>query len=142
MFLTDHYNRNLDAKGRLTLPADFRRHFDETVRLVPFHGALCGFTPEGFEQWTASFFPEGFNPMDRKQDETRRKISALTSTVDIDSAGRIAMGKVSELIRNKFGLGRELVIVGNGDHFEIFSAEKWAEMEASYLTEAEDSLLF
>lgn len=142
MYLTDHYNRNLDAKGRLTLPADFRKQFGDSVRLVPFHGALCGFTPEGYEAWCASFFPDGFNPMDRKQDDVRRQISSLTTTVDIDSAGRIAVGKVSEAIRSKFGLGRELEIVGNGDHFEIFSAEKWAEMEASFLDDSLDSLLF
>ncbi|MGI6231132.1 MAG: division/cell wall cluster transcriptional repressor MraZ [Tractidigestivibacter sp.] len=142
MYLTDHYNRTLDAKSRLTLPADFRKQFDDRVCLVPFHGALCGFTPEGHQKWVMSFFPNGFNPMDREQDQTRRKLSALTTTVDIDSAGRIAMSKVSEAIRKKFGLGKDLEIVGNVDHFEIFSAEKWAELQSSYLDEDLDSLLF
>ena len=142
MYLTDHYNRNLDVKSRLTLPADFRKQFANKVCLVPFHGALCGFTPEGHQEWMQSFFPEGFDPKDKAQDAIRRRLSALTTTVDIDTAGRIALSKVSEQIREKFGLGRELEIVGNVDHFEIFSASKWEQMQASFLDEDLDSLLF
>ncbi|KXB34665.1 division/cell wall cluster transcriptional repressor MraZ [Atopobium deltae] len=142
MYLTDHYNRNLDAKLRLTLPAEFRRQFGEKVCLVPFHGALCGFTPEEHQKWMQSFFPDGFNPLDKVQDARRRKLSALTTTVDIDSAGRIALSKISDKLREKFGLGREVEIVGNVDHFEIFAASKWEELQASYLDDDVDSLLF
>ena len=35
MYLTGSYNRNLDAKGRLSLPPAFRKQFDEQVRVLP-----------------------------------------------------------------------------------------------------------
>ena len=141
MYLTDHYNRNLDAKARLTLPADFRKQFDDKVCLVPYNGALCGFTPEGHQAWLTSFFPDGFDPKDRKQYNLRRMITSNTTTLDIDSAGRVALGKVNDQIIEKLELGDKLVVVGNVDHFEIFDLSRWEEKQAD-ADEDLDALLF
>ena len=50
MYLTGSKQFNLDAKARLTLPANYRKDFDGQVTLIPLHDALYGFTPEGFEE--------------------------------------------------------------------------------------------
>ena len=58
MYLTGTYDRSLDAKSRITLPATFRKQFDAQVCLVPVGNVLYGFTPESHQAWIASFFPD------------------------------------------------------------------------------------
>ena len=99
MYLTGTYGRSLDAKSRITLPATFRKQFDVQVCLVPVGNALYGFTPESHQAWIASFFPNGFNPRNRKDDKLRRALASRTVTVDIDSAGR-STHKVMEIFLN------------------------------------------
>ncbi|OFK24866.1 MULTISPECIES: division/cell wall cluster transcriptional repressor MraZ [Olsenella] len=122
MYLTGTYKHNLDAKSRVTLPASFRKQVGDQVCLVPVGGALFGFTPESHQAWIDSFFPGGFNPRNRKDDKLRRALASKTVTVDVDSAGRLALGKVDAAAIEKCGIEREVAIVGNIDHFEIWDA--------------------
>ena len=121
MNLTGSYEHNLDAKLRLTLPAGFRKQFDGVVMLVPVNGAIYGFTPEAHANWVMSFFPEGFNPRDRKHDALKRSLNKRTVTVDIDSAGRIALGKLPAAKLEEYGISRAVTVVGNDDHFEVWN---------------------
>ncbi len=99
MYLTGSKQHTLDAKVRLTLPAEFRREFDREVCIVPAASALYGFTPEGHKAWVESSFPNGFNPRSAADDKLRRFLNGQTVHVDIDSAGRIALGKIPEKIQ-------------------------------------------
>ncbi len=59
---------SLDAKSRLTLPADFRKQVGDQVCLVPLKDALYGFAPVEYEAWVNSFFENGerhFDPRSR-----------------------------------------------------------------------------
>ena len=51
--LTGAYPMSVDAKGRVTLPAVFRKQLvdetNKTILLVPFDGCVNGFTREGFK---------------------------------------------------------------------------------------------
>lgn len=132
MYLTGSRKHSLDSKVRLTLPADMRREFDEKVCLVPLNDALYGFTREGHRAWVAGFFPDGFNQTSQRDVQLRKGLNARTVTVDIDSAGRIALGKVPEGVRAKLGLAGEVVVVGNDDHFELWNAEKWEKAQADF----------
>lgn len=141
MFLTGTYRHNLDAKSRVTLPATFRRQVDEQVLLVPFNGALYGFTPDAYREWLGSVFPAGLNPRNAKDVRLQRAIASSTTTVDVDSAGRIALGKLPAQQLAQCGLVREVAIVGNIDHFEIWDAQTFDQQMAEtspYL----DSLMF
>lgn len=140
MYLTGTYQHNLDAKQRLTLPADFRRQISGTVYLVKVLECVYGFTPEEHEAYVKSLFPGGFDPRDRRQDELRRAINAQTVMTDVDSAGRVSLSKMSEKVRDM--LGREVVIVGNTDHFEVWNANTWNEKQAALTDEDFEALLF
>ena len=136
MYLTGTYGRSLDAKSRITLPATFRKQFDVQVCLVP-----VGFTPESHQAWIASFFPNGFNPRNRKDDKLRRALASRTVTVDIDSAGRVALGKIRAEDIARCGIEREVAIVGNIDHFEIWDASSLSE-QMDELDQDLDELMF
>ena len=140
MYLTGTYKHNLDAKSRLTLPASFRKQFGDTVCLVPLDDAIYGFTPESHKEWISSFFPEGLNPRNRRDVTLHRALMARTVTVEIDTAGRVALGKVDADKLEKLGIGREVTVVGNDDHFEIWSTGAFDAADEE--TESLDDLMF
>ena len=83
--------------------------------------ALYGYSPEAYEAWIASL---NLNPRNRDDVTALRMLNAAATTVDIDSAGRVALGKIDESdpqAREKLQLDRDVTIVGNGDHFEIWN---------------------
>ncbi len=132
MYLTGSRKHSLDSKVRLTLPADMRREFAEKVCLVPLNDALYGFTPDGHRAWVDGFFPDGFNQRSRDDVRLRQLLNSRTVTVDIDSAGRIALGKVPEDVRAKLGLAGEVMVVGNDDHFELWNVEEWEKAQEAF----------
>ena len=140
MYLTGTYRHTLDAKQRLPLPADFRRQVDKTVYLVKVLDCVYGFTPEEHRNYVDSLFPGGFDPRNRKQDELRRAINAQTVMTDVDSAGRVSLSKMSEKVHAM--LGRDVVVVGNTDHFEVWNATTWDEKQDALTDEDFAALLF
>lgn len=133
MYLTGSKTVSMDAQGRITLPAEYREDFKEAggkVYLIPVQGALWGFTQQGHQQWVESCFPEGFNPRSKKDKLLRLGLNSRTITVDLDKSGRVAVGKMPESDLEKLAFGREVVVVGDADHFAIWNAEKWAAKRA------------
>ena len=64
--------------------------------------------------------------------------------VDLDSANRIALGKLDVAKAGKraaLGLEGEVMVIGNGDHFEVWNAETWRKEQAALESDL-DSLLF
>ena len=64
--LTGQYQRSLDSKSRVTLPAILRKQFGELVQLIPRKDALYGYTPEAFDGM-------GQQPEPRPQEPQRRR---------------------------------------------------------------------
>lgn len=122
MYLTGTYKHNLDAKGRITLPASFRKQFDDVVCLIPVEGAVYGFSPEGHKAWVESFFPNGFDPRSKRDVKLRRLLASMTITVELDAAGRLALGKLDPQKLAACHIEREVSVVGNIDHFEIWDS--------------------
>ena len=123
--LTGQYQRSLDSKIRVTLPAPQRKQLGDVVILLRRQDALYGYSPEAYEAWIASL---NLNPRNRDDVTALRMLNAAATTVDIDSAGRVALGKIDESdpqAREKLQLDRDVTIVGNGDHFEIWNTNKW-----------------
>ena len=135
------FERNLDAKGRLSLPAAIRSELGEHVYVLPAPDvdALYVFSNEKFEDWALGLFEKrgGFNSRKREDQALMRKIMARATPMDIDSASRIGL---SETLREKAGLNREVTLVGNWDHLEIWDRAKWAEADAD--DEGDEDLFF
>lgn len=143
MYLTGNTRLSLDSKVRFTLPADYRKEFaDGRVVLVPIEDALWGFTPEGHKAYVKSLFPDGFNPRNKRDAMLKRYMTVRSKTVELDSAGRLNLGKIDAGIREKVGIEHDIVVAGNDDHLEIWSAAKWDEELGSLDAEDLDALLF
>lgn len=126
--LTGTYQRTLDSKMRTTLPAELRKEFDGKVCLIPFNGALHGYTPDGFKAWVDSLFESGgkqYDPRDLKDVRLKRFLAASCQTLDLDTAGRVALGKMGAKVIQALGFDHDVTIVGADDHFEIWDAAKW-----------------
>lgn len=142
MYLTGSKRMNLDSKGRLTLQADFRKEFpDGKVKLVPVKGAMYGFTPEDYVEWIAKNCPEA-DDIDSRDAKKARFFNAHAVEVEIDAAGRIGVGRTSEIDRKKLGLVRDVVVAGNGKHFEIWNAASWDAQQADDEAEEFEAYLF
>jgi MraZ protein len=127
------------------LPANYRKQFeDNMLLLIPLKDALYGFTPEGFGKWVNSFFEKDgkkFDAGNRKHVELRRMLTASAVPLDIDSAGRIALGKIDASARARLGLEREVTVVGVEDHFEVWNTARW-EAEQADVADKLDALMF
>lgn len=126
--LVGEYRFKLDAKGRLSLPSAFRKVLtkDLMVTLAPKDECLYVFEPEGFGAWVDSIFERsgGFNPTSKTQVGLRRKLNSRARSVEIDGSGRIGVPTPQ---REAAQLDKEVVVVGNSDHLEIWNAKRWDE---------------
>lgn len=133
--LDGRYPMSVDAKLRVTLPSTMRKEFDKTIKLLPFKDSVYGFTPEALDSWFELVFEKrgGYDPSKSSDASLMLVLRSRVTTVELDSAGRIALGKldVNEAgTCEKLGLTGDVSIVGNGDHFEIWNAEAWAQKMA------------
>ncbi len=134
MGMAGSYDRNLDAKGRLSLPAALRDELGTNVRVFKALDvdALYVFSAEAFDTWVQKLFVDregngGFNPRDPKHQKLMRAINKRTTPMDVDSAGRIGL---SESLREAAHLDREVTVIGNWDHLEVWDRVASAEDDA------------
>lgn len=132
--LFGEYRHKIDAKGRLSLPAAFRKTLTEDTQLVVVPDAKNGFlsvyTVENYEAWVDALFEKkgGYNPGDRMHVMLRTKLNASAMPNVMDAAGRINLPAKQ---RDMVGLEKDAVVVGNTDHFEIWDAARWDEFQSS-----------
>lgn len=120
MFFSE-YRHNLDAKGRLSIPAKMRNQCGDTVFVTKGNeGCLAVYTKEGWEAYYQELLK-----LPQKKKKTRIFIRLVTSRVsecEFDKLGRI---NIPAVLRTEGNLDKECVIVGVGDHMEIWDAKAW-----------------
>jgi MraZ protein len=124
MFL-NQYQHSFDDKGRLTIPSKFRE--------LPADGA---FVVQGLDRNLMVLPPAVFrvlydrlmamNLADPTARLLRRIIIGNAQQVTPDSASRILL---SQNLREYAELKTNVVFVGQGDYFEIWSPDLWKEQE-------------
>ena len=124
MFLSE-YRHSLDSKDRLTIPARYRELLGEEAYLVRgFDHNLMVLTDKTFEVIANRL--QAMSITDPLARSLRRLILGSATRVDIDKAGRILL---PDILREKADLGSEVVLVGQGNYFELWSPEEWAKQE-------------
>lgn len=126
------YDHTVDSKGRVSLPAKHRKELPDEVVVVPvpnedFGKALYVFSDEAYDKWVDSFFKSdeeggGFNQRSKKHIAMRRYLDASAEQVAIDSVGRV---KLSQKQCEKVGIEKDVAIVGQNDHIEIWDAQTY-----------------
>jgi MraZ protein len=132
MFLGE-YRHNLDPKDRLTVPAKYREELANGLYFVQgFDNNLMAMAPATFELILQRL--QALNIADPDVRLMYRRILASAVETEVDKNGRVLM---PEFLRQKIGLDKAMVLVGQGRYFEIWSPEEWAKQEAAQLdTEA------
>jgi len=119
------YETKLIGKNRLVLPSKLRKEIsgDRIVLSVGFEPCILGFAEKKWEEVTA---PDLARPLsDPEGRDLRRKMFSKAVVVEIDSHSRFV---IPENIAET-DLANKIIILGAGDHFEIWEAKKWEEYE-------------
>ena len=129
--LNGSFQFKTDAKGRVSLPAKFRKVLSDDLVVT------CALTGEflmvfdgqdSFNAWVDGLFVDkfgGYNSTNREQLMLRSALKGNAFDVQPDTAGRILLP--AEL-REKAGIDKEVVIVGNTGFFEVWSEKRRGEL--------------
>ncbi|MBQ3115216.1 MAG: division/cell wall cluster transcriptional repressor MraZ [Clostridia bacterium] len=133
--LTGEYQHNIDAKGRMIMPAKLREQLGDTfVMTKGLDGCLFVLpTPE----WVKLD-----NELRDKPISTSRKIKrffyASKTDCEIDNNGRILIpGPLREFAQ----IEKEVVVVGVSTRVEIWSKAKWNEQNAEFVDSSDEVAL-
>lgn len=134
------FRHKVDAKGRLSLPASFRKVLADDLVVIrhPVDECLYVFEPQDFNTWVAKLFVDKYGGFDDTKKEHRMLRSALrssTSDVTVDATGRILLSAEK---RAAAGIDKDVVIVGNTGYFEIWDAQRYDQV----MSETDLGLLF
>jgi MraZ protein len=117
------YDFSLDAKNRLNVPAKFRPAFSDGVVLAKaLEPCVAIWAPQAFEEWTESFL-SNLNPVSKERRSLTRYFAGNSWDAELDSAGRVTL--TAQLLRHA-GISKEVVVVGNLDHIEVWDRERWS----------------
>ena len=118
---TDRFEHSFDAKGRITVPSEWRSEAHEKrLHILPSQEGCLKVYPASFlSEKSRSLSGASITDPRRKSLERLAQIAQLA---ECDQQGRM-MVKVHN--REHAALGKEAVLVGCSDHFEIWDAARW-----------------
>jgi MraZ protein len=115
------YRHRIDAKGRVPVPAAFRRALESgSVVLTQLDQCLAAYPPAEWhrlEQQLAALSPFG-----RQARSLTRLLLSRATDCALDTQGRIL---VPPALRAAAGLERQAVLIGALDRFELWRPEAW-----------------
>ena len=134
MSVTGTYEHNMDAKGRLFVPAKLRELLGEKSYLtMGMDQCLAVYPQESWEKFTAKF-----EALPSSVSKKMRPLFANTVSCEPDSQGRVV---IPPALREYAGLSKEVMIVGVHDRAEIWDAARWRESQAATTPEDMSALM-
>jgi MraZ protein len=128
-------NLNLDAKGRMAIPARYRDRLLEScggrlIFTIDVDRCLLLYPLAEWEQIEKALMSRpNMNPQVRR---LQRLIVGHATDVEIDGQGRVL---VPPSLREYAALEKHAVLVGQGNKFELWDEEAWARQRDSWLEE-------
>jgi MraZ protein len=117
-----HYDYSLDAKNRLIVPPKFRPAFSGGVVLAKWlEPCVAIWAPAAFEAFTASFLGD-LNPVSAERRKLTRFFAGSSFDAELDASGRVTLNPA---LMAHAGIEREVMVVGNLDHLEVWDRGKW-----------------
>lgn len=131
---------NMDAKGRLAVPS---RHRDalmvqsagQLVLTAHPHRCLLLYPQPAWEPIQAKIM--SLSSFDRQSSALQRLLVGYAEDLLLDAAGRLL---ISPALREFAGLEKQVMLVGQGSHFELWQAEAW-KTQLGRVTDGEDVTL-
>jgi len=127
------YFQTIDDKGRIALPGKLRRVAEAesgtTGEKLQFYvryldGGLALFTEPAWRPLVDYYL--SLNNLDADQRGRKRSFFTAVEDVTCDKHGRIT---IPQHLREKAGLTGSIVIVGVGDHIEVWNAEEFQRID-------------
>lgn len=118
------YVHTIDDKGRLSIPAKLREALgkDRTLVLTSFEAFITVFPMKTWRNMEARIRS---NPtFKRERRDFLRLVYSSAEDVEIDPQGRIL---ISQGLRQRAGISRDVVILGLLDQIEIWDKARWEE---------------
>jgi MraZ protein len=117
-----HYEHSLDSKNRLSIPARFRAAFATGVVLAKDpETCVAVWTPDAHEAIIERALG-GLNPMGSEYRKLSRFYQGNSFEVELDATGRVTLPP--PLLAHA-SIEKEVVVVGVGDHLEVWGRERW-----------------
>ena len=128
MAFRGHFEHSLDAKNRLSIPARFRAAF--------YSGSVLANDPDPcVAVWTADAHEAiieralaALNPIGADYRRVSRFYQGNSFDIELDASGRVTLPP--PLLAHS-GIEKEVVVVGVGDHLEVWAKERWQEQQQS-----------
>ena len=120
--MTGQYAHNIDAKGRLFIPARLREELGERFHVTIGQDRCLSVYSD--ESWTA--FMDKLKELSYSKVKQLRPMFACAADCELDVQGRILS---PAKLREYAGLDKEVVVIGSFDRVEIWNAQRWARME-------------
>lgn len=128
----------LDAKGRLSVPARQR----DVLRAIPEDRLTLTRHPDGclmvFPRTVWDAFRARLESLPLSASGWKRLLLGSAMDVDLDSASRVL---ISPELRAAAALGREVLLIGMGQHLELWDVQRHSAAEAALLKQSMPALL-
>jgi len=123
MVFFGEYQLSFTAPGRIVLPKKMRELLKGNIFILTkgFDFCLSGFDRDDWENRTQALMQVSI--LEKENLEKRRFLFSSTVYLEIDEQGRFVIPKS---LLEYAGLNGKVVIVGVGDHFEIWNQDKWS----------------
>lgn len=122
MFLGE-YQLKFTGRGRIILPRKLRQELgDEKLVILSrgFEGCIWGFSTQGFEKEAERTL--GSSATEERARMLRRYLFSASEPVELDAQGRFV---IPSALLTFAKVGDEAVVIGAGDHFEIWNNKFW-----------------
>jgi MraZ protein len=135
MAFRGHFEHSLDAKNRLSIPARFRAAFSGGVVLAKDPEPCIAMWPPEAHDAILDRALGGLNPMGSQYRKLARFYRGNSFDVELDASGRVTL---PQPLLGHGGIEREVVVVGVGDHLEVWGRERWTEQQEDLDTRIEE----
>ena len=116
--MTGEYQHNLDAKGRLFIPARLRDELGDVFYVtLSMDRCLSAYNAQSWQD-----FSDKVNAMPYVKQRKMRPLFAHAAKCELDSQGRILL---PQNLRDYANLRKNVTVVGCNNHAEFWDSEAW-----------------
>ena len=129
-----NYSHSLDEKGRLVIPKKMREELGNKIFIMKgFDGALAIYQESSYSKVMEELEKYSFNKKENR-DYLRLKLASIVD-LDVDKMGRV---QLPVAILGKYHINKDVVVLGAGDHIEVWDKVRYEEYISSIEDEYED----
>ncbi|MFA6675794.1 MAG: division/cell wall cluster transcriptional repressor MraZ [Bacilli bacterium] len=127
------FAHTLDDKGRLVIPRKMREEIGVKAFIMKgFDGALSIYKASEFEKLVQEFNTLSFNKKNSR-DYLRVQLASV-SELEVDKSGRV---QIPAQMLTKFQIGKEVMVIGMGDHIEVWNQTDFTKYEKDAISSFE-----